>query len=86
MSGALKRAAKGAEKDKKRKVDTDSDSDDSDTLAAKMEGRMRRKKLKRDLKEKRDEEAAILKQLNEQTAKNARRLKQHEMNIRLYCI
>ena len=82
MSGALKRAAKGAEQDKKRKVNTDSDSDDSDTLAAKMEERMRRKKLKRDLKERRDEEAAILKQLNEQTAKNARRLKQHEMNIR----
>jgi flagellar biosynthesis chaperone FliJ len=38
--------------------------------------RIRRKKLKLDLKEKRDEEAAILKQLNEQTAKNARRLKQ----------
>ena len=76
MSTVLKRAAKAAAKDGKRKPETESESDDSDTLAAKLEERARKKKAKLELKEKRDEEAAILKQLNDQTAKNARRLKE----------
>ena len=75
---AVKRASKSAEKDKKRKAPSESDSDDSDSdvLVAKMNERDRKRQLKHELKKKQDQEAAILKQLDEQTAKNARRLKE----------
>ena len=77
MSRVLKNASKNAERDrKKRKAGTDSDSDDSDALTALLEEKDRRKKAKADLKAKQEEEAAILKMLDEQTAKNARRLKE----------
>jgi hypothetical protein len=41
-----------------------------------LEEKDRRKKAKAELKAKQDDEAAILKMINEQTAKNARRLKE----------
>ena len=73
----VKNAVKAAARDsKRRKEGTDSDSDDSDTVAAMLEEKDRRKKAKAELKAKQDDEAAILKMLNEQTAKNARRLKE----------
>jgi hypothetical protein len=76
MARVVKNASKSADRDKRRRAETDTDSDDSDTLAAKMEEKARRKKAKVDLKAKQDEEAAILKMIDEQIAKNARRLKE----------
>jgi DNA repair exonuclease SbcCD ATPase subunit len=73
VRGASKAAARES---KRRKEQTDTDSDDSDTLTALLEEKDRRKKAKAELKAKQDDEAAILKMLNEQTAKNARRLKE----------
>ena len=73
VRGASKAAARES---KRRKEQTDSDSDDSDTLTALLEEKDRRKKAKAELKAKQDDEAAILKMINEQTAKNARRLKE----------
>ena len=77
MSRVVRDASKSAAREsRKRKDQSDSDSDDSDSLAAMMEEKDRRKKAKAELKAKKDDEAAILKMINEQTAKNARRLKE----------
>ena len=77
MSRVVKNASTAATRaSHKRKADTDCDSDDSDTLTAMLEEKERKKKAKASLKAKQDEEAAILKLLEEQTAKNARRLKE----------
>ena len=77
MSRVVREASKSAAREsRKRKDQSDSDSDDSDSLAAMLEEKDRRKKAKAELKAKQDDEAAILKMLNEQTAKNARRLKE----------
>ncbi len=58
------------------KPESDTDSEDSADLMAKLDERDRRKKAKLELKAKQEEEAAILKMLNDQTAKNACRLKE----------
>ena len=77
MSRVVKNASTAATRaSQKRKADTDCDSDDSDTLTAMLEEKERKKKAKASLKAKQDEEAAILKMLEQQTAKNARRLKE----------
>ena len=77
MARVVKSASKAAAREsKRRKEGTDSDSDDSDTVTAMLEEKDRRKKAKAELKAKQDDEAAILKMLNEQTAKNASRLKE----------
>ena len=77
MARVLKSASKAAEREReRRKAGADSDSDDSDTVTAMLEEKDRRKKAKAELKAKKDDEAAILKMINEQTAKNARRLKE----------
>ena len=73
-----------AARDKRRKPESDTDSDDSAVLMAKLKERDRRKKAKVELKAKQDEEAAILKMLNDQTAKNARRLKEPAASYNLY--
>ena len=77
MARVVKSASKAAEKDsRKRKDRTDSDSDDSDALNTILEEKEPKRKAKAELKAKKDDEAAILKMINEQTAKNARRLKE----------
>ena len=77
MARVVKSASKAAERDsRKRKDRTDSDSDDSDALNAILEEKERKRKAKAELKAKQDDEAAILKMINDQTAKNARRLKE----------
>ena len=77
MARVVKSASKAAEREsKRRKAGTDSDADDRDTVTAMLEEKDRRKKAKAELKAKQDDEAAILKMINEQTAKNARRLKE----------
>ena len=76
MATVLKSAAKAAARDKRRKAESDTDSDDSAVLMAKLDEKDRKKRAKAELKAKQEEEAAILKMLNEQTAKNARRLRE----------
>ena len=77
MARVVKSASKAAEGDsRKRKDRTDSDSDDSDALNTILEEKEPKRKAKAELKAKQDDEAAILKMINNQTAKNARRLKE----------
>ncbi len=76
MATVLKSATKSAARDKRRKQESDTDSGDSAVLMAKLDERDRRMKAKVESKAKQDEEAAILKMLNDQTAKNASRLKE----------
>ena len=72
MADALKRAAKSVQT---RKRD-DNSSDDSDTLQAAIDAAKRKKEEKRALKERMAEGESIKKRLDEQCAKNARRLKE----------
>ena len=75
MADAMRRAAKSAAK-RKKSDKNDISSDDSDTLQAAIDEAKRRKDAKRALQESRAEEASIKKKLDEQCAKNARRLKE----------
>ena len=72
MADVLKRASKSAGKWKKNETS----SDDSDTLQAAIDEAQRKKEAKRALKESRADEASIKKRLDEQSAINARRLKE----------
>jgi hypothetical protein len=74
MSDVLKRASKSA--GSKRKTVVESSSDDSDTLQAEIDAAHRKREAKRALKESRADEASIKKRLDEQSAINARRLKE----------